>query len=489
MTNHKAVSDEGIMQSWPTNPQSANADLLNELVAMFSRSRDLQRNNGIATSIIETIIDKAIGPGLTLTPQIDAKTLGLSDDDAKLWNEEVERQWTLFTRSKDFDVSGRCDFAEACRLKLRTILLNGESLALVHWNKSPLAMFKTQVQLVEADRLSTPENKEENPNILGGIEVDKFNRPVAYYISKEYPGDNYLGQCLNYQRLPIKTDFGRKRVIHVYKQERIDQARGKPLLAPVLAMFKKLDMYSDAELTAAVVSAVVAMIVTTEGGTAEEIAKSLGIEDPTQVLDLKKNWPRNPANGKIINLFPGESLETFTPNRPNSAYSDFVESILREICVTTGLSYEVIMKDFSKCNYSSARASLQESWEKIHSIRAWFVQAWVKEVYSLFIEEIANRGLIQAPDFYEKKEAYLKFAVHGPTKGVLDPGKEAKAATERLNNGTSTYQKECAMNGDNWEDVFLQQKKEQEITEEKGIKRNTLVSVIEDENEKEQTND
>jgi len=341
------------------------------------------------------------------------------------------------------------------------------------------------MQLIECDRLVTPENKQNDKNFRAGIQFDKNNRPIAYYISKEYPGDSLGFYDSKIQRINATTNFGRKRVIHIFKQDRVDQSRGKPIFSPVLSMFKKLDMYEEAELTAAVVSAVVAMIVTTEGGSAEDIAKGLGLESPELVLPTKKDWPRNFANGKVFNLFPGEKLETFSPNRPNSAFSAFVENITKNICVATGLPYEMIMKDFSKCNYSSARAALQEGWERILTVRNWFIDEWVKEIYALFIEEIANKGLIEAPDFYKYKEAYLKFAVHGPVRGILDPVKEANAASIRMEQGISTLQEECAATGSNWEDTLLQKKKEQEFAKKLGLNITNL-TVSEETTTKEQ---
>ena len=229
MTNHKAVSTEGIIQenNWPTNPQSANADLLPHLTGLTAKSRDLTSGNGIGKSIIDTITDKVVGQGLKLIPQIDYKTIGWDVDVAKAWNEKVEGLWNLFANSKNFDVEGRNNFNSTTRLVLQTRLLNGEVLALPYWNKQAGSMFNTQIQLVECDRLLTPPHLEGKDNIKAGIKLDKHNRPLKYYISKTYPDDELFAN-LDFNQIAAQTAFGRKQVIHIFEQERVGQLRGKP---------------------------------------------------------------------------------------------------------------------------------------------------------------------------------------------------------------------------------------------------------------------
>jgi capsid protein len=60
-------------------------------------------------------------------------------------------------------------------------------------------------------------------------------------------------------------------------------------------------------------------------------------------------------------VFPGDKVSPFTPSRPNSGYGQFVENVLRHIGAGLNIPFELLMKDFSKTNYSSARAALSGS--------------------------------------------------------------------------------------------------------------------------------
>ena len=50
----------------------------------------------------------------------------------------------------------------------------------------------TTIQLIEPDRLSNPYNSTDSKNLRGGVEIDHFGAPVAYYILKEHPGDYWM---------------------------------------------------------------------------------------------------------------------------------------------------------------------------------------------------------------------------------------------------------------------------------------------------------
>lgn len=484
---------DSILKSWNPRALSANQELLDKVSDLYSKSRDLQNSNGLANAILNKKVDKVIGQGLKLMPQIDYRALGIDVKEAKAWNEKAESLWNLYANSKNYDLAAKNNFHESSRLALRTVYMNGDVLALVHWVPNGKGMFKTKIQLIECDRLVTPNRLKNKKNIRAGIEYNKYNEPVAYYVAKEYPDDSLLNNNVECVRVPAKTKWGRARVIHVFKQERVDQSRGKPIFAPILTLFKKLDLYEEAELSAAVVSAMVALIVESPPKDDKELLNQFGLGDDDQEVleEIRHGWNRGMQPGNIVHLFNGEKAHTFAPNRPNSSFSAFVENITRTVGIgSAGLSYETIMSDFSKCNYSSARAALQEDWENIMVSRSWFVSEWVDTHYELFIEECINTGRLEAPNFYENKEAYLKYSVQGPAKGVLDPVKEARAATMLVDAGLSSRTHEAAKLGIVWDDNADTLEREQDTIEAKKLKLASNAQLVEiNENNEEDSNE
>jgi len=159
----------------------------------------------------------------------------------------------------------------------------------------------------------------------------------------------------------------------------------------------------------------------------------------------------------------------FAPARPAPQFAAFSEFVLRQIGVSMGLPYEQIMKDYSKTNYSSARAALLESWRYFTTRRAWLTTYWAQPVYELWFEEAVNAGLIDAPDFYAQRAYYTRAKWIGPGRGWIDPVKEAEAAQVRMATGISTLEAECAEQGMDYNDVIDQRMIEKQRLQEAGL--------------------
>lgn len=272
---------------------------------------------------------------------------------------------------------------------------------------------------------------------------------------------------LEWERVPTFTPFGRRRVLHVHDVSRIGQTRGKPILSSIMPMFKMLDHYERSELQAAIVNAMIAAFIETPMG-GEELSELFG-GSSDDYLNAKKDWQVKLEGGSIIPIFPGDKVAPFTPSRPNSAYGSFVENLLRHIGTGLNIPYELLLKDFSKTNYSSARSALLEAWRYFNGRRQWLADYWATPVYELWLEEMVNKGLVDAPDFYENRYAYTRCKWIGPGRGWVDPVKEAQACQLRMEIGLSTLENECASQGLDWEEVVEQRVREKNKLKEMGL--------------------
>ncbi len=479
-TAHRAASlTSRELSSWQPNLGSADSDLLYELPTLVARSRDLTRNHGVAAGAIQTLTDNIVGTGLRLAATPDYKALGKTKEWADDWAREVETEWRSWAETTDCDAANALNFAGLTSLVFRSSIVNGETLALPLWLKNRGTRFATAIQLIESDRLSNPQGKQDSKKLRAGIEIDIHGAAVAYHIRKTHPGDDYFEfheGNEDWERIPALTKFGRKRLLHIHDKERTGQHRGKPLLTSVMPMFKMLDHYERSELQAAVVNAMIAAFIETplDG---EAIGEMFG-GSTKDYLAARNEWDVQLQGGSIIPVFPGDKVAPFTPSRPNSGYGQFVENILRHIGTGLNLPFELLMKDFSKTNYSSARASLLEAWRGFNSRRQWLAAYWARPVYELWLEEAINKGIVDAPNFYELKHAWTKCKWIGPGRGWVDPVKEAKAAHLRMQVGLSTLEDECASQGLDWEEVLEQLAREKAKIKELGLSINDVNSIL-----------
>jgi len=486
---HSAASSEPRdMASWQPVAGSADADLLGELETIVSRSRDLVRNNGLATGAIQTLKDNIIGSVLRLSAKPDARLLGWDREYAAEWAKNTEAHFRSWADTTECDAGRSMTLLGLTVQALGSALFNGEALAIPMWLPRADSRWSTRLMLVEADRLKTPPWLETQPNLRGGIEVDEYGAPVAYWIRKQHPGDMFRFGAVwddSYERIPAFTSWGRRRVIHLHDKERTGQSRGKPILTSVMREFRMVGHYETTELQAAVANSLIAAFIESDLPQ-EEVASLFQSEgDANKYWNSKlREYQPTLKGGAVIPLPIGAKLSGFQPNRPNGAFESFMLAVLRHIAVGLNIPYELLAKDFSQTNYSSARAALLEAWRYFMGRRRWIKEYWLDPIYELWLEEAAELGFIEAPAFQENRYAYSRCRWIHAGRGWVDPVKEAAASQKRLEIGVSTLEQECAEQGLDWEEVLEQRARERQKLSELGIPDPQPIQVIDLEGDK-----
>lgn len=473
------------MRGWQPNQGSADADLLPELQQIVLRSRDLVRNHGVAEGALQTVTDNVIGVGLRLSSTPDYRLLGKDKEWSEEWSTRVESLWRTWSESTDCDAGNSLDFNGLTEQVFRSGWTNGEGLALPLWLPRPGNSYATRLQVIEPDRLSNPMGSMDSARLRAGIAIDQYGAPLGYHIRKAHPGDRMYANAADlnvWEYVPAFTDWGRRRVIHVHDKGRAGQSRGKPALTAVMRQFKVLGDFTNAELKAAVVNAKIAAF--TESSLSQEALTELLSSDRDaqtkyqDALDSRGISTISMEDGQIIPLELGEKLSGFAPGRPSDSFDPFVTSVFRHIATGLNIPYELLMKDFSRTNYSSARAALIEAWRFFRGRRAWISTYWARPVFELWLEEAVNLGIVDAPDFYQNKSAYCRCRWIGPGRGWIDPVKEADAAKIRMDNNLSTLEAECAEQGLDWEESLEQRgaeiKRARELEAELGLPEGSL---------------
>lgn len=464
------------LRRWLPRRGSADSDLLPEMGTMVSRARDLTRNHGVANGALQTITDNVVGVGLRLSATPDYRLLGKDKEWAEEWSNQTESLFRSWADSMDCDAGRSLTFDGLTTQVFRSGWLNGEGLALPLWMPERGTAFATRLHVIEPDRLCNPIGEMDTATRRGGIEIDRYGAPLAYWVRKTHPGDAYLQPGANvnlltdWERIPAVTAWGRRRVIHAHDKERSGQTRGKTSLASVMRQFKVLGDFQNAELKAAVVNAMVA-IVSESQLDQEGLLEMFGgdTEKAQQYLNERGNYAVGFADPMVMNIPLGDKLSGFVPTRPSTAFEPFVSAVFSHIATGLNIPYELLMKDFRKTNYSSARAALNEAWKFFKGRRAWLSTYWARPVYELWLEEAVNAGIIEAPGFYENRAAYTRCRWIGAGRGWIDPVKEATAAQLRMDSGLSTLEKECAEQGDDWEEVLEQRARERTRMKELGL--------------------
>ncbi len=477
MTAHVAASrDDARLAAWVPAPGSADHDLISEQTLINSRARDLVRNNPLAESAKQAHCDNIIGSKLKLSSQPRYRMLGWEKEQAADWAKTTEDQFTSWADTTECDAARSQTLLGLTIQALTGAMINGDALALPLWLQRPGSRWSTRLQTVEADRLATPPWLQNDDRVRGGVRVNRYGAPQGYWICKKHPGEKHAGWLpadrSQWQYVPAFTQWGRRRVIHLFDKERSGQSRGKSIFTAVMREFKMAGEYLGSELHAAVANALMAAFL--ESDLDQQSVSEIFGNDIGEASDYWKNasekWHRKKMeSGLILSLPIGAKLSSHNTARPNVAFEGFMESVVRHMAAGLNMPYELLLKDFSKTNYSSARAVLLEAWRYFQSKRRWIKDQWLDPIYEIWMEEAINAGHVQAPEYYENRFAYQANRWVFSGRGWVDPVKEASAAKIRMESGLSTLEQECAEQGLDWEEVMEQRAREKARMEEMGL--------------------
>lgn len=463
--------DRRSTRNWRPRQTSANEDISADLHDLRARSRDLIRNVPIATGALGTVVNNVIGDGLVLQSQVDRELLGLGDEQAEQWQAQAQREFLLWSKNPDF--TGRLNWDEYQALVFRAVLESGDVFVARRRRLGPRDTYALKLQVIEADRVSNPHMTSNRVDLVDGVEMDADGVPIAYHISSMHPDDTTRGVVRKWTRYELgSTVTGQPLILHLFDQQRPDQARGLPYLSPVIEAIKQLGDYQEAEIKAAVISAMFTVFVEQPTVLDDGDARSILGDSPSQ-SNIDPSDEIQMGSGAIIDLAAGEKVNFANPNRPNTAFEYFVDAITKSIGAALGIPKELLLKAFS-ASYSASRAALEMAWQFFNARRVWFAWKFCQPVYEWVITEAVATGRLSAPGFFSDpviREAWLGSQwVSTSSRISLDPAKEANAYKTQLELGVTNRQLiSMELRGDDWNQVHKQLAKEEAMRREDDV--------------------
>lgn len=458
------------------------------------RSRDAVLNDGYLSGVLHSTRDSIVGASYMLISQPNMDVLRSIDprfDDA--WEEEftqaVEGRFNLISESRAnfLDATRRDNLASMIRLGLATHIYSGEVLASAEWIEGPDRPFNTAIQMIAPDRLSNPDNGPDEMYLRRGVRIDAHERPVAFCIRNGYMGDQYSPTTgITWSTVSAEKPWGRKMIIHIAERDLPGQTRGLSEMVAALKQMRMTRRFQDVTLQNAVIKASYAATMESElpmemlagamGGNAsmdDYLGNFMGRMQ--EYLGGSNNLTIDGASVPV--LFPNTKLNMQQLGTPGGVGTEFEISLLRHIAAALGQSYEEFARDFSKTNYSSARAAMNMTYKRMQAKKKTVADRLASETYDLWFEEDWMAGNLPMPVgmnpmiFYAPlvKQALTGCLWIGAGRGQIDEVKETQAAIMRIAAGLSTYNKEAANLGQYFKDVVRARMKEDKMIKEAGL--------------------
>ena len=245
--NYGANSTKKSVIGWTHGGGSHVEDIEEHVDTLRQRSRDLYcGGSNIATGAIKRLRTNAVGTGLHLKSIINEDFLNITSAEARKLEETIEREFAHWAESENCDMERIDTFYQLQQLALLNALLSGDCFALMTTTTRTGSIYDLRIELIEADRVSTPDKETINPLFCEGIEKNENGEVVAYHISTFHPlsfKERKPREWIRVEAFGEKT--GRRNVIHVMNRERIGQVRGVPFLSPVIETIKQLGRSTD----------------------------------------------------------------------------------------------------------------------------------------------------------------------------------------------------------------------------------------------------
>lgn len=445
LKSYDAGSGSRLNAGWRVTNQSAEMTDSPSRDIIRARARDLERNSDIANSVLRAYQRNVIGSGYTL----QAKTKSSKT------NKEIEQLWKRWCKARNCDVTGQQSLNQMLRMAVvRKKVDGGVLFAKVY---TPDGMLPFKLQMLEVDELDQTQNgvNANGNKVVGGIEYNRYNRPVGYYI-RQYEPDGFTQMQPAY----LKAND----VIFYYTKRRPSQVREISDMAPTITRIRDANEFMTAvsvkERINACLSVFIKKTIPTVGIGRNTAAENTGKHD----YDGKTLTP-----GMIKELNAGDEVQVVNPTGQSADATSFTKLQERMIGAGQGLSYEATSRDMSETNYASARQGNIED-EMTYQEEVEQILAILDEIYETFVISAWLSGQLSTKEnVIDNKEKYFEHEWIRAPKKWIDPLKESSATKTALNTGQKTYKEIAAEAGRDWRQQIDDTAEVLEYAKKKGL--------------------
>ncbi len=413
--------------NWRVTNQSAEYTDKYSRDNVRARARDLERNSDMMNSVIGAYKRNVIGGGYILQSKTGSDEL----------NDVIESAWRKWCKKQNCDVTGTQSFTQMMRMCMKRKKIDGGILIVKRYTSDGFLPFK--LQTFEVDELDSSQMTPQNigNKVVGGIELNEFNRPVGYWI-RQYPVDNLA--------LTTPVYIEAKDVIFLYTKHRPSQIREMSDMSPTITRIRDANEFMVAvsvkERIAACLSVFIKKTIPTTG-----IGRGIGVGQGS----LHDYQGKSITPGMIKELNAGDEIQVVNPAGQATDAASYIKLQQRLVGAGQGISYEATSRDMSESNYSSTRQGIIED-EMTYAEEKEMLTEVMDEIFETFVISLWLSGNIQIKDFWKNKDKYLDHTWIIAPKKWIDPQKEANANRIALNTGQKTFKQIAAEQGKDWKE-------------------------------------
>ena len=444
---------------------------------------DFIQNSGRLKGAVDQVLADTVGTELKLNARPDLSRLGYDAKETADWARIVERRWRQWAwNPAECDLRGKFTVPQLVDIGLRHHVAYGEATGIIDYiapRQRQRYGIATGVKVCMVSPTKLVRDTNEIEGIFQGVIHDPNGRPTHYRFTET---EGFISRKTDYL---ARDRAGRQLVIHAFDPWDASDVRGVSVIAAAMRTHAHAEVLGDATLNTAILQTVFAATLTSPEPSLDafQALEELTEDAPELKDDFLGYWGARmdkaregglSINGtKVSHLAPGEALDFKTSGTPGSNYLPFSQNLYREMARCIGITYEALAMDHVGATYSSVRMSNASIWPVVVRRRERIAAPICQAIYENWLDEEIGEGRIPFKGGYEAFKANRQAASwaewQGPAKPTADDYKSARAATERLQNGTSTLAVECAEMGLDVNDVLAVRATEKAELERLGL--------------------
>jgi lambda family phage portal protein len=441
-------------QRWDHHTVSPKAQVIDDLPNLRDRSEHLVSNTAMASAVVKHYKTNVVGRGVWPRPQVNRQILKIAkanftDQQIEEFEDGARELFRMWGSSTNASADRRLTWPMLQSVVLRSILVRGDALSVRRYKDRKGWPFRYCQQVIEGDRLESPQGEQYDAGVVGGIKSNADGEPEKYWITNRHPGDvNYGGPSAG-KWYPARDASGAELIRHLLMIERPGQPRGIPLFASAIEEIRSVSQY---KITEEVASALAATLTVLLMGEAAESTFDTDIGDPHDARPSTELGNIDLGAGVVLQV-PAGDVKVVKSDRPGSQFEPFLRAAAKQIGMAVEVPAEVMEMLFST-SYTAGRASMQRAWKTWLTRRSWLIDIFGQPTYEDVVSEFVATGQLYCPGFFGTplvRYAFTRARWLGPTAPAIDPLKEAKAAEVRMDTGVTTLDQETEAMGGDWE--------------------------------------
>ncbi len=362
------------------------------------------------------------------------------DKDVDKMYEDYFHQWC-----ESCDITGRFRFLELVQKSLRSMLIDGDVGALMR-----IVQGQIKVQVIEADRIGSPDEADISDSRVRGIEIGDFGEVLGYRVYK---------RSLTSSQYTYEKTFSPEVFKHLMDPFRTDQYRPTTYLATALPHVRDLYELFGFEKVANKFASMWSAFVTRKDPYNNQASSGWD----TETVDGRKQWEAVP--GRVQVLGEGENISMANgSSRPSGQFMAFCQMLIREACISMDLPYG-FGYDMSIMGGATSRIELEQAQRTFEYWQGLLTHRMLNPIKNAVIEHGISMGSIPATPNYVSGEwsfgsqitadvtyagqmdiANIQLGLESMTDVLSKRGKDIETVARKRARDVTTFQEAAASN-------------------------------------------